>query len=91
MGYTLDHPKNLADWKVLAGDKGDNLPAGSPKCLFDLIEPHSEYNIEKAAHWYQDLVIEMNNPKPNNRLDHFDSAYNAFISTCIEPPLSKWV
>ena len=91
MGYKLDHPKNLADWKVLAGDKGDNLPAGSPKCLFDLIEPHSEYNIEKAAHWYQDLVIEMNNPKPNNRLDHFDSAYNAFISTCIEPPLSKWV
>ena len=36
MGYDLDHPKNLADWKVKFGDKGDNLPAGSPKCLFDL-------------------------------------------------------
>jgi hypothetical protein len=89
MGYDLDHPKNLADWKVEFGDDGDNLPAGSPKCLFDLTEPNPEYNVEKDAPWYDDLVKDLNNPEPNDRPDHFESAYRAFVNVCIEPPVSK--
>ena len=89
MGYELDHPKNLADWKVLHGDSGDNLPPGSPKCLFDLTEPNPEYNIDKEAPWYDDLVEQLNNPEPNDRPDHFESAYRAFVNICLEPPVSK--
>jgi hypothetical protein len=89
MGYDLDHPKNLADWKVEFGDDGDNLPAGSPKCLFDLTEPNPVYNIDEQAPWYDDLVEELNNPEPNDRPDHFESAYKAFVNVCIEPPVTK--
>jgi hypothetical protein len=89
MGFDLDHPKNLANWKVEHGDLGDNLPPGSPKCLFDLTEPNSEYNIEKDAPWYDQLVEELNNPSPNDRPDHFESAYRAFVNVCIEPPVTK--
>jgi hypothetical protein len=87
MGFDLDHPKNLADWKVLHGDLGDNLPPGSPKCLFDLCEPHTEYVIERAAPWYTDLVECLNEPKPNDRPDHFDQAYRQFVKISLEPPV----
>jgi hypothetical protein len=87
MGFDLDHPKNLADWKVLHGDMGDNLPPGSPKCLFDLCEPHTEYVIEKAAPWYPDLVECLNEPKANDRPDHFDQAYRQFVKISLEPPV----
>lgn len=89
MGYDLDHPKNLADWKVEFGDLGDNLPPGSPKCLFDLIEPSPEYNIENDAPWYEELVEYLNDPNPNDRPDHFESAYRAFVNICLEPPVTK--
>jgi hypothetical protein len=87
MGYELDHPRNLADWKVLHGDMGDNLPPGSPKCLFDLCEPHTEFVIEKAAPWYPDLVECLNEPKANDRPDHFDQAYRQFVKISLEPPV----
>jgi hypothetical protein len=87
MGYDLDHPKNLANWKVEKGDMCDNLPPGSPKCLFDLCEPNPEYNIEKDAPWYPELVECVNDPKPNDRRDHYESTYRAFINVCVEPPI----
>jgi hypothetical protein len=87
MGFDLDHPKNLADWKVLHGDMGDNLPPGSPKCLFDLCEPHTEFVIEKVAPWYQDLVECLNDPKANDRPDHFDQSYRQFVKISLEPPV----
>jgi hypothetical protein len=87
MGFDLDHPKNLADWKVKMGDMCDNLPPGSPKCLFDLCEPHEEYSIEKVAPWYPDLVECLENPKPNDRPDHFDNAYRQFVKVMLEPPV----
>jgi hypothetical protein len=87
MGFDLDHPKNLADWKVLHGDMGDNLPPGSPKCLFDLCEPHTDYVIEKVAPWYHDLVDCLNDPKINDRPDHFDQAYRQFVKISLEPPV----
>jgi hypothetical protein len=87
MGFELDHPKNLSDWKVLKGDMGDNLPPGSPKCLFDLCEPNPDYNIEKAAPWYPHLIEEMNNPKSNDRPDHFEQTLRQFAKICLEAPI----
>jgi hypothetical protein len=87
MGYDLDHPKNLADWKVLHGDLGDNLPPGSPKCLFDLCEPHTEYVIENAAPWYPDLVECVNNPSENIRADHFDQTIKQFAKIGLNSPV----
>jgi hypothetical protein len=87
MGFELDHPKNLADWKVKKGDDGDNLPPGSPRCLFDLCEPHPNYNIEQTATWFPDLIEEVNNPKPNDRPDHFDQTLRQFVNVCLEPPI----
>lgn len=87
MGYDLDHPRNLADWKVLHGDAGDNLPPGSPKCLFDLCEPNPEFSIEKDAPWYPELVECLNNPDPNIRADHFDQTYRQFARIGIDIPV----
>lgn len=86
MGYDLDHPKNLADWKVKWGDSGDNLPAGSPKCLFDLCEPHTEYVIEKAAPWYPQLISCVNDPDSNIRTDHFDQTIRQFAKIGLDSP-----
>jgi hypothetical protein len=87
MGFDLDHPKNLADWKVKHGDMGDNLPPGSPKCLFDLCEPHTEYVIEKVAPWYEDLVKCLEVNKPNDRPDHFDQTLRQFAAIMLEAPV----
>jgi hypothetical protein len=87
MGYDLDHPKNLANWKVLHGDLGDNLPPGSPKCLFDLCEPHTEYIIEKAAPWYPKLVECVNDPEANIRSDHFDQTIKQFAKIGLNSPV----
>jgi hypothetical protein len=86
MGFDLDHPKNLADWKVLHGDDGDNLPPGSPKCLFDLCEPNMDYAIELAAPWFNQLRECVNNPDTNIREDHFDQTVRQFAKVAIEAP-----
>jgi hypothetical protein len=87
MGFDLDHPKNLADWKVLHGDLGDNLPPGSPKCLFDLCEPHTEYVIEKAAPWHGELVGCLEDPKANDLPDHFETTLRQFAKIMLEAPV----
>jgi len=87
MGFDLDHPKNLADWKVKMGDLGDNLPPGSPKCLFDLCEPHTEYIVETMAPWYDQLVECLEENKPNDRPDHFDMTLRQFAKIMLEPPV----
>lgn len=88
MGYDLDHPKNLADWKVKHGDSGDNLPPGSPKCLFDLCEPNPDYTIESAAPWFPQLVECVNDPSPNDRRDHYEQTLRKFVKVGVEPPIS---
>jgi hypothetical protein len=87
MGFDLDHPKNLADWKVLHGDMGDNLPPGSPKCLFDLCEPHTDFVIEKVAPWYDELVECLEENKPNTRDDHFEQTLRQFAKVMLEAPV----
>jgi hypothetical protein len=87
MGFDLDHPKNLADWKVKHGDMCDNLPPGSPKCLFDLCEPHTDFVIEKVAPWYDELVECLEENKPNDRPDHFDQTLRQFSNIMLEAPV----
>ena len=87
MGFDLDHPKNLADWKVKHGDMGDNLPPGSPKCLFDLCEPYTDFVIEKVAPWYEELVECLEENKPNDRPDHFDQTLRQFSNIMLEAPV----
>lgn len=87
MGFDLDHPKNLADWKVKHGDEGDNLPPGSPKCLFDLCEPNPDYAIEFAAPWFNRLRECVNDPKPNIKPEHYNQTFKQFVNICVEPPV----
>lgn len=87
MGYDLDHPRNLADYKVLHGDMGDNLPPGSPKCLFDLCDANPDWNIEAVYPKYENLIEDLNNPEPNARPDHFEQALRAFAIVGIEAPV----
>jgi hypothetical protein len=87
MGFDLDHPKNLADWKVKHGDLGDNLPPGSPKCLFDLCEENPDYSVERTASNFEEFIECLNNPKANDRPDHFDQSIRAFAKICLEAPV----
>lgn len=87
MGFDLDHPKNLSDWKVQHGDMCDNLPPGSPKCLFDLCEPNELYSIENSASWYQDLKECVNDPQSNTQFSHFDQTLKQFVSIGLEAPV----
>jgi hypothetical protein len=86
MGFDLDHPKNLAEYKVLHGDMGDNLPPGSPKCLFDLCDANPDWNIENVFQDYGTLLETLNDPNANSRPDHFDSSLRAFATVGIEAP-----
>jgi hypothetical protein len=87
MGFELDHPKNLADWKVKHGDMGDNLPPGSPKCLFDLCEANPDYCVETVATNFEEFIEDLNNHKSNDRPDHFDQSMRAFAKICLEAPV----
>jgi hypothetical protein len=86
MGFELDHPKNLADYKVLHGDLGDNLPPGAPKCLFDLCDANPDWNIEAVYPHLDRLIEDLNDPNANSRPDHFDSSLRAFATVGIEAP-----
>lgn len=87
MGFDLDHPKNLAKYKVLHGDMCDNLPPGSPLCLFDLCDANPDWNIEKVYPRYVELIEDLNNPEANGREDHYQQALRAFATVGIEAPI----
>jgi hypothetical protein len=85
MGYDITHPSQLASFKVLHSDMGDNLPKGTPIELFDLCEPHPEYNIDKDPIW-EKMKECCNEPKANDRPDHFEQTLRAFAKICLEAP-----
>lgn len=86
LGFDLDHPSELPKYKSLAADWGDNLPVGTPVELFDLCEPHPVYNIEKAQQ-RAELIECVNDPKSNDRPDHFDNALRQFAKIMLEAPV----
>lgn len=86
MGYDITHPSQLAKHKVLHSDMGDNLPKGTPIELFDLCEPHPMYDIDKTAVW-KDLKECCNDPKGNDRPDHFEQTLRQFSKICLEAPV----
>ena len=86
MGYDITHPKELPGFKVLHSDMGDNLPKGTPVELFDLCNPHPEYNVDKASQ-REALVECVNNPKANDRPDHYEQALRQFVKISLEPPV----
>lgn len=86
MGYEITHPSQLAEFKVLHSDMGDNLPKGTPKGLFDLCEPHPEFNVDKESVWGE-LKESCNNPDANMRVDHFEQTLRQFAKICVEAPV----
>ena len=86
MGYDITHPSELAKFKVLHSDMGDNLPKGTPIELFELCEPHSEFNIDKVP-LYDALKECCNDPDPNDRQDHFEQTLRQFAKICLEAPV----
>ena len=85
MGYDLTHPSELSKFKVLHSDMGDNLPKGTPIELFDLCEPHPEFNIDKLP-LFTDLEECCNDPTPNDRKDHLKQTLTQFAKICLEAP-----
>jgi hypothetical protein len=85
LGYDISHPSELASKKSLASDMGDNLPKGTPIELFDLCEPHPEYNIDKHE-IHPELEECCNDPKPNDRPDHLEQTLRQFAKICLEAP-----
>lgn len=85
LGYDISHPSELAAKKSLASDMGDNLPKGTPIELFDLCEPHPEFNIDKEPVW-EELKECCNDPKPNDRPDHLEQTLRQFAKIHLEAP-----
>ena len=65
---------------------GDNLPKGTPIELFDLTEAHPDYNIDKQT-VFKELEECCNDPKANDRPDHFDQTLRQFAKICVEAPV----
>jgi hypothetical protein len=86
MKVTLSHPSELAAEKAKMGDMCDNAVKGSPVELYDLIHPHSKWNIDELL-WTEDFIESMNNPESTTRHDHYEQALRQFVKTCIEVPI----
>ena len=86
MKVKITHPSELAAEKAIAGDLGDNAPPGAPIELFDLIHPHSKWDIDKAL-WTEDFIESMNNPEPTTRYDHYEQAIRQFAKIALEIPI----
>ena len=85
LGHEISHPSELSAKKSLESDMGDNLPKGTPVELFDLCEPHPEYNIDKHPIW-ESLKECCNDPKANDRPDHLEQTLRQFAKICLEAP-----
>ena len=68
------------------GDMGDNAVKGSPIELYDLIFPHSKWNIDDLL-WTEDFIESMNNPEPTTRHDHYEQAVRQFAKISLEIPI----
>jgi hypothetical protein len=43
-------PTDVWEWKLMVGDKADNIPPGAPRYMVDLMNPPSEYDLTAPAH-----------------------------------------
>ena len=66
MGKSISHPREIAKVKQDTGDSADNLAIGSHISLFDLINPHPEYDLEKLPS-AAGLLADLCSPAPNTR------------------------
>ena len=67
----LEHPCQLINAKVEAGDLGDNLPPGTPAIYMDLINPHEQYCIEKLfSEKFNKLILDCECEEPNANSEH---------------------
>jgi hypothetical protein len=86
MKVTLGHPSELAAEKAKVGDMCDNAVKGSPVEVYDLINPHPKWNIDKLL-WTEDFIESMNNPEPTTRHDHYEQAIRQYAKICLEIPI----
>jgi hypothetical protein len=86
MGVKIEHPSELASHKAEQGDMGDNAVKGSPIELFDLIHPHSKWNVDELL-WTEDFLECMNNPEANTRNDHFEQTLRQFSKIYLDVPI----
>jgi hypothetical protein len=88
MKATIEHPREIAAHKARLSDMCDNLPAGSPEELFDLVEPisHPQWNLDNFL--LNDYFIDnVNKPEGNTRADHFEQSLKAFTKICLDIPV----
>jgi hypothetical protein len=88
MKVVIEHPREIAAHKARLSDMCDNLPAGSPIELFDLVEPisHAQWNIDNFM--LTDGFLEnLNNPEGNVQFDHYQQSLKAFGKICLEAPV----
>lgn len=88
MKASISHPSEIAEHKARLSDMCDNLPAGSPIELFDLVEPvsHDQWNIDNFL-LTDSFLGEINEPCGNVRYDHYQQALQAFAKICLEAPV----
>jgi len=53
----IDYPSDIVDVKVEIGDRGDNLPKGADKALFDLRTMPTRYHLSDELAWYSRLFV----------------------------------
>lgn len=64
---TIKHPREIVDAKAKKGDKSDNLPAGTPREVIDLLNPPDAFNLRNFP-IFEMIIAAANDPVPNNDL-----------------------
>jgi len=69
----LEHPRDLWEYKAQKGDKSDNLPAGSPIEVIDLLKPPSQFDLYKTHKKEGKSLLKSKStayPSPKKALDY---------------------
>lgn len=76
--FELNEPRDLWDYKAEKGDRSDNLPAGSPIEVIDLLNPPAEYDLTHTHKKEAKSLLKSKSTaydKPNKALDYLKTYY----------------
>lgn len=82
LGVAIKHPREIGYAKHIAGDMGDNLPAGSDISLFDLTKASPAWHLEGTGEWHG-LELALANSEPDTNAEYLSNSVRWCVSNCL--------